>query len=289
MLTNGRLKIAIQKNGRLSEESHALLRGIGLDYDTRSRQLFALCRKLPVEIIFLRDDDIPEYVQDGICQLGIVGQNQVAETSADVDERLQLDFGKCRLSLAVKTDSSYSYVADLNGKKIATSYPTILRSYLAKENCDAELITINGSVEVCPALGVADAIADLVSTGTTLKNNQLRVIADIFKSQSVLISSRRNLNANQSQLIEKLVCRIKAYTNAQSSKYIMMNVKKQQLSTILKLLPSLQAPTIVPLGDEKSVAVHSVISRRDTWELAENLQANGASGILITNIEKLLP
>jgi ATP phosphoribosyltransferase len=288
MLTNGKLKIAIQKKGRLFDDSVELLQAIGLEFDAKSRQLFSLCKNLPIEIIFLRDDDIPEYVQDGVCQLGIVGQNEVSERSANVVETRRLGFSQCRLSIAAPEGRSYASARDLEGSRIATSYPTVLQNFLTEKGISASAVEISGSVEICPALGVSDFICDLVSTGTTLKNNRLVEVDEVMKSEAVIIQTTTALLPEKQALVNKLLARVDAYLTARDSKYLMLNIKKTSLDAAVAILPSLNTPTILPLSDPSMVSLHSVIQKRDAWNLAEQLQAAGAEGILISDIEKVL-
>ncbi len=288
MLTNGKLKIAIQKKGRLFDDSVELLQAIGLEFDAKSRQLFSLCKNLPIEIIFLRDDDIPEYVQDGVCQLGIVGQNEIAERSANVVETRRLGFSQCRLSIAAPEGRSYASARDLEGTRIATSYPTVLQNFITEKGISASAVEISGSVEICPALGVSDFICDLVSTGTTLKNNRLVEVDEVMKSEAVIIQTTTVLSTEKQALVNKLLARVDAYLTARDSKYLMLNIKKTSLDAAVAILPSLNTPTILPLSDPSMVSLHSVIQKRDAWNLAEQLQAAGAEGILISDIEKVL-
>ena len=289
MLLNGKLKIAVQKSGRLFEESITILKSIGLDFNEKSNKLFALVKNYPIEIIFLRDDDIPEYVQDGICQLGMVGYNEILEKEVDIDLLIPLNFGQCRLSIAKPINSEIKSVNDLNGKRIASSYPNVLKDYLQKKGLNCKIIEISGSVEICPSLDVADAIADLVSTGSTLKANQLEVLTDIVDSEAYLIRSKTDTSKEIEELIQKLSSRITAYLNAKASKYLMLNCKRSDLNNIISNTPSLETPTILSLSDPNYVSVHSVIPNKDTWNLVENLKELGASGILITKIENLMP
>jgi ATP phosphoribosyltransferase len=289
MLLNGKLKIAVQKSGRLFEESITILKSIGLDFNEKSNKLFALVKNYPIEIIFLRDDDIPEYVQDGICQLGMVGYNEILEKKVDIDLLIPLNFGQCKLSIAKPIGSEINSIEDLEGKRIASSYPVVLKDYLAKKGIKCKIIEISGSVEICPSLDVADAIADLVSTGSTLKANQLEILTDIVESEAYLIKSKVDISPELVELIEKLSSRISAYLNAKASKYLMLNCKRSHLNAIISNTPSLETPTILSLSDPNYVSVHSVIPNNNIWNLVENLKDLGASGILITKIENLMP
>lgn len=288
MLRNGKLKIAVQKKGRLSDQSINLLQSIGLDFDASSRQLFSLCRNLPIEIIFLRDDDIPEYVQDGICQLGIVGLNEIEERNANVQKPIDLEFSKCRLSIAAPETVEWTSVKDLQGKKIATSYPFVTKQFLSQNKIDAEVIYISGSVEICPSLGVSDYICDLVSTGSTLRKNKLVETERILESSAFLIQTKKEITTEKQDLIDKLMTRIVAFLRAENSKYLRLNVSKKKMDSVIELLPGLNNPTILPLSDPNMVSVHAVISKNGSWELMESLKENGAEGILLSSIEKVL-
>lgn len=283
------LKIAVQGKGRLHDKSVELLRSIGLEFDASSRRLYSLCRALPIEIIYLRDDDIPEYVQDGVCHIGIVGLNEVLETGADVDIIRRLNFSKCRLSIAAPINSGIQTITDLDGKRIATSYPNVLTRFLKEHDVTAEPVSINGSVEICPSLGVADAIFDLVSTGTTLEMNHLDEIHTVLKSEAVWIGNRNIENSEALDLLNKLNARIDAHLIAVQSKYLALNIPTDQLEAVVEVLPALNAPTILPLRDQSMVAVHTVIRKEGSWELVEQLRDIGATGILISEIEKVMP
>lgn len=279
------LKIAIQKSGRLNEKSVELLKNCGLSFENYKSSLISNVSNFPLEILFLRDDDIPEYVQDGIADLGIVGENVISETGVDVSFLQMLGFGKCTLKLAVQTHSSIQNIADLNGKSIATSYPVILKNFLNKNNIQADIRTISGSVEIAPGLGLSDAIFDIVSTGGTLKSNGLKPFAEVMKSEAVLIG-RNGIEAEP--LVVELIQRIQSVLRAKETKYVVLNAESKNLDRILELLPGVKSPTVVPLAESGWVAVHTVIPERDFWEKISLLKSAGAQGIVVMPIEKII-
>jgi ATP phosphoribosyltransferase len=279
------LKIAIQKSGRLNEKSVELLKNCGLSFENYKSSLISNVSNFPLEILFLRDDDIPEYVQDGIADLGIVGENVISETGVDVSFLQMLGFGKCTLKLAVQTHSTIETVADLNGKSIATSYPVILKKFLDKNNISADIRTISGSVEIAPGLGLSDAIFDIVSTGGTLKSNGLKPFAEVMKSEAVLIG-RNGIEVEP--LIIELIQRIQSVLRAKETKYVVLNAESKNLDRILELLPGVKSPTVVPLAESGWVAIHTVIPERDFWEKISLLKNAGAQGIVVMPIEKII-
>lgn len=279
------LKIAIQKSGRLNEKSVGLLKNCGLNFENYKSSLISSVSNFPLEILFLRDDDIPEYVQDGIADLGIVGENVISETEVNVSHLQKLGFGKCTLKLAVQNNSTIETIADLNGKSIATSYPVILRKFLEGNNIQADIRMISGSVEISPGLGLSDAIFDIVSTGGTLKSNGLKPFADVLSSEAVLIG-RANIETNP--LVIELIQRIQSVLRAKETKYVVLNTESKNVDQILKLLPGVKSPTVVPLAEEGWVAVHTVISERDFWEKISLLKNAGAQGIVVMPIEKII-
>lgn len=279
------LKIAIQKSGRLNEKSVELLKNCGLSFENYKSSLISTVSNFPLEILFLRDDDIPEYVQDGIADLGIVGENVISETEVDVSYLQKLGFGKCTLKLAVQNNSEIQNIQDLNGKAIATSYPVILRKFLEKNNITADIRTISGSVEISPGLGLSDAIFDIVSTGGTLKSNGLKPFADVLSSEAVLIG-RKGEESNP--LIIELIQRIQSVLRAKETKYVVLNVEDKNLDKIVQLLPGVKSPTVVTLAEKGWVAVHTVISERDFWEKISLLKSAGAQGIVVMPIEKII-
>ena len=279
------LKIAIQKSGRLNEKSVALLKNCGLNFENYNSTLISTVSNFPLEILFLRDDDIPEYVQDGIADLGIVGENVIGETEVDVSFLQMLGFGKCTLKLAVPINSRIEKLEDFGGKAIATSYPVILKKYLDKKNIDAAIVTLSGSVEISPGLGLSDAIFDIVSTGGTLKSNGLKPFADVMLSQAVLIGRKGD---EDSPLIQELVQRIQSVLRAKETKYVVLNVARKNMEKIVSLLPGVKSPTIVPLAEDGWVAIHTVIEERDFWEKINLLKAEGAEGIVVMPVEKII-
>ena len=279
------LKIAIQKSGRLNEKSVELLKNCGLSFENYKSSLISNVSNFPLEILFLRDDDIPEYVQDGIADLGIVGENVISETGVEVSFLQMLGFGKCTLKLAVQTHSTIENIADLNGKSIATSYPVILKKFLNDNKINAEIRTISGSVEIAPGLGLSDAIFDIVSTGGTLKSNGLKPFAEVMKSEAVLIG--RN-GIETEPLIIELIQRIQSVLRAKETKYVVLNAEVKNIDKILTLLPGVKSPTVVPLAEEGWVAIHTVIPERDFWEKISLLKGAGAQGIVVMPIEKII-
>lgn len=279
------LKIAIQKSGRLNEKSVALLKNCGLNFENYKSSLITSVSNFPLEILFLRDDDIPEYVQDGIADLGIVGENVIQEKEVDVEYLQALGFGKCTLKIATQKGKTFESLQELNGKSIATSYPVILEKFLRNHNITADIRTISGSVEISPGLGLSDAICDIVSTGGTLKSNGLEPFADVLSSQAILIG-RKGLQENP--LVTELLQRIQSVLKANETKYVVLNVEKQNLNKILELLPGVKSPTVIPLAEEGWVAVHTVISEQDFWEKINQLKSFGAQGIVVMPIEKII-
>ncbi|RZK91452.1 MAG: ATP phosphoribosyltransferase [Pedobacter sp.] len=279
------LKIAIQKSGRLNEKSVEILKNCGLSFENYKSSLISTVTNFPLEILFLRDDDIPEYVQDGIADLGIVGENVIVETGANVSHLQKLGFGKCSLKIAVKNDSDIDSVAKLDGKVIATSYPVILNKYLKANQVNAQIRNISGSVEIGPGLGLSDAIFDIVSTGGTLKNNGLKPFTSVMNSEAVLVSTP-GLEFN-TEVVE-LVQRIQSVLRARTTKYVVLNVAKENLKAVVDLLPGVKSPTVVPLFEEDWVAVHSVIEEQDFWVKINSLKAAGAQGIVVMPIEKII-
>lgn len=281
-----KLKIAIQKSGRLHEDSIRLLKECGIDISNGGNKLKSTASNFPLEVYFLRDDDIPQYVEDAVADIGIVGENVVYEKKKEVDVMEKLGFGKCRLSIAVDKSESYTKQS-LQGKKIATSYPVILQEFLDKSNISAEIHEISGSVEIAPGIGLADAICDLVSSGSTLLTNGLKEAETILESQSVLIRNK-NLGEAQQQLLDKLLFRLRAVRKAKNNKYILLNAPNEKLNDIIALLPGMKSPTVLPLAQSGWSSVHSVVDENDFWGIIEQLKAAGAQGILVIPIEKMI-
>ncbi len=279
------LKIAIQKSGRLNEKSVELLKNCGLNFENYKSSLISPVSNFPLEILFLRDDDIPEYVQDGIADLGIVGENVIEETEVKVSYLQRLGFGKCALKIAITNNSDIKKLADLGGKSIATTYPVILGKFLQKQNIQADIRTISGSVEISPGLGLSDAICDLVSTGGTLKSNGLKPFADVMASEAILIGSKGSEN---SDLVLELMQRIQSVLRAKETKYVVLNVHKDNLAGVVALLPGVKSPSVLQLAEADWVAVHTVIPERDFWDKISQLKQAGAQGIVVMPIEKII-
>jgi len=288
-LNNGNLKLAIQKNGRLTEETVKFLQSAGLEFESYKQRLFSTCRNFPLEIIYVRDDDIPDYVESGAVDLGIVGQNLINEFRPNAKKLLNLSYGFCSLSLAVEKESTIQTVKDLENKTIATSYPNSTKYYFNKQKIKVNIVKISGSLEITPILGIASAIADLVSTGSTLALNDLRIIEKLYDSEAVLLANPSSLNNPRKKLvIDKLLIRFKGVLSARNYKYVMMNAPEKILSKIKKTIPGLKSPTISPLATDGWISIQSVIKEDVFWETIEKLKNLGASGILVLPIEKLI-
>jgi ATP phosphoribosyltransferase len=281
------LKIAVQKSGRLYEDSIKLLKECGIELNNGNKQLKAVAFNFPIEVFFLRDDDIPQYVYDGVADIGIVGENVLLETAKDIDLVYRLGFGKCRLSVAVPKAMQYNGAGDLNGLKIATTYSTILQKYLTSNDINAEIHEISGSVEIAPGIGLADAICDLVSSGSTLFTNGLKEVEVILKSEAVLTANKK-LSVENKAILDKLLLRINAVKTAKNNKYILLNAPNDQLKNIAALLPGMKSPTIVPLAEDGWSSVQSVVNENDFWEVIEKLKSFGAEGIIVLPIEKMI-
>lgn len=281
------LKIAIQKSGRLNEDSVKLLKDCGIDLKNGVNKLKTEADNFPLEIYFLRDDDIPQYVEDAVADIGIVGENVLLEKSKQVQTVEKLGFGKCRLSIAIARKETYESVGYLDGKKIATSYPVIVQKFLRDNKINAEIHEISGSVEIAPGIGLADAIVDLVSSGSTLFMNGLKEVETILKSEAVLIRNH-HLTSHKEQLLEKLLFRIRAVRKARNNKYILLNAPNESLEQIISLLPGMKSPTVLPLAEPGWSSVHSVLNENEFWEIIEKLKAAGAQGILVVPIEKMI-
>jgi len=281
------IRLAIQKSGRLSEDSLNLIRECGISFIASSYKLKTEATNFPLEILYLRDDDIPGYVQDGVADLGIVGQNVLVEAGYPDLQIEPLGFSKCRLSLAVPRAAGYDSVADLQGKSIATSYPAILGKYLAEHGVQANLHTISGSVEIAPSIGLAEAICDIVSSGSTLLGNGLREVETVFRSEAVLIANQ-NLTAEKRTLLEQLQFRMQAVRRARRNKYIVLNAPTASLAAVKALLPGIKSPTVTALAEEGWVSVQSVVNEDDFWHVTDQLKAVGAEGILVLPIEKMI-
>jgi len=282
-----KLKIAVQKSGRLSEDSINLLKRCGVKFNNGLGKLKSEAENFPIEIYFLRDDDIPEYVADGVADVGIVGENVLAEAGKTVDSIEKLGYGKCRLSLAVPKNFAYESLKDFNGKRVATTYPRMLGEFFSVNNVNADIHTISGSVEIAPSIGLADAVCDLVSSGSTLFTNGLREVETVMQSEAVLIA-RKNLPADLQTILEKLLFRIKSVKAAKSNKYILLNAPDEKLDEIVRLLPGIKSPTVMPLAETGWSSVHSVIGENDFWEIVEQLKIAGAEGVLVLSIDQMI-
>ena len=281
------IRIAIQKSGRLNTESLALLKSCGIAIDNGKDQLKASARNFPVEVFFLRNGDIPQYLRDGVVDLAILGSNTLVEKGTDLEVIEQLGFSKCRVSIALPKGINYNGVKDLTGKKIATSYPNTVKQFLKEQQIEADLHIINGSVEIAPNIGLADAICDIVSSGSTLFKNNLTEVVKILDSEAVLVQGSK-LTEEQERLIETIRFRIQAVLRAKKSKYILLNAPNDRIDEIAGILPVLKSPTVLPLAEEGWSSIHSVINAGDFWEVIDQLKAAGAEDILVCPIEKMV-
>ena len=286
-MSNLRLKLAIQKSGRLNEDSMRLLKECGIDIGNGVNKLKADATNFPLTLFFLRDDDIPQYVEDGVADIGFVGENVVYEKAKKVEVSYELGFGKCRLSFAVRKNEDYTGPSFLTGKKIATSYPVLVQKYLDENKISAEVHEISGSVEIAPGIGLADVVCDLVSSGSTLFMNGLKEADTILNSQAVLVK-HKNFSAAQQQILERLLFRMESVKKAKKNKYVLLNAPNNQLEKIIALLPGMKSPTVLPLASPGWSSVHSVIAESDFWDIIEQLKNAGAEGILVIPIEKMI-
>ena len=281
------IRIAIQSKGRLSEDSLALMREAGIKIDEVKRKFLARAVDFPLEVLYLRDDDIPGVVEQGSADLGIVGYNEVAETGADVKIVRKMSFGACRLSLAIPKDQEYTGPKFFEGKRIATSYPNVLQGWLKANGVSAKIQKIMGSVEISPAAGLADAIFDIVSSGGTLVSNGLKEVETVLQSEAVLIA-RNNLEAEKQAILDKILFRLDAVMESGGKKYILMNIPTDKLSEAVKILPAMRSPTVMPLAAEGWCSLHSVVAERELWDKIEKLKALGAEGILVLHLDKVI-
>ena len=286
-MSGQKLKIAIQKQGRLSDGSTALLKKCGIGFTNGFGKLKSEAQDFPLEIFFLRDDDIPDYVADGVADIGIVGENVLAESPQPVDTLEQLGFGRCRLSLAVPKGFDYATPADIAGKRIATSYPRILREFFDARNVEVDIHEISGSVEIAPSIGLADAVCDLVSSGSTLFSNGLREVETVMQSEAVMIA-RRGLDDGLQKILDRLLFRIRSVKAASQNKYILLNAPTEKAAEIARILPGMRSPTMLPLADEGWVSIHSVIGEADFWDVVDSLKQAGAEGILVLSIDQMI-
>ena len=281
------IRIAIQKSGRLNIDSMALLKSCGISIDNGKDQLKAAARNFPMEVFFLRNGDIPQYLRDGVVDLAIVGSNLLVEKGNDLEIIEPLGFSKCKVSIAIPKGVPFTGVQDLADKKIATSYPNTVNQFLEKKGIQADIHVISGSVEIAPNIGLADAICDIVSSGSTLFKNNLKEVIEILKSEAVLVQAP-NLSSEQQLLIDKLQFRIQAVLRAKQSRYILLNVPNEQIEAVSAILPVLKSPTVLPLAQEGWSSIHSVINSGDFWEVIDQLKAAGAEDILVCPIEKMV-
>ena len=282
-----KLKIAVQKSGRLHDDSIKLLKECGIDISNGVNKLKSEASNFPLEVFFLRDDDIPQYVEDAVADIGFVGENVVYEKNKQVSVVEKLGFGKCRLSIAVRKGDAYTGASFLHNKRVATSYPVLVRKFLESQGVSAEIHEISGSVEIAPGIGLAEAICDLVSSGSTLFMNGLKEVETILQSQAVLIKNNQLAPAQQA-LLDKLLFRIQAVKKAKNNKYVLLNAPNEKLDEIIALLPGMKSPTVLPLAEKGWSSVHSVISENQFWDIIEKLRDAGAQGILVVPIEKMI-
>ena len=281
------LRIALQKKGRLNEDSMALLKEAGIKFNVGSGKLVATCTDFPIEVLFLRDDDIPQTVANRVADIGIVGENEYQEKEYTLTIAKRLGFSKCRISLAIPKEDTYTGLEWFNGKKIATSYPVILKNFFAEKNINAEIHEIAGSVEIAPGIGLADAIFDIVSSGSTLVANHLKEVEVVMKSEALLVAAP-GLSADKQALLDEIIFRINAVNAAKSNKYILLNAPNDKVADIVKVLPGMKSPTVLPLAQEGWSSIHSVIQDKQFWEVIGKLKESGAEGILVVPIEKMI-
>ncbi len=282
-----KLKIAIQKSGRLNEGSLQLLKDCGISVENGSDQLKASAANFPVEVLYLRNSDIPQYLEDGVADIAILGENILIEKDKNVEVVMPLDFSKCRVSLAVPKDADYTGLDFFEGKRIATSYPATLKKFLKSNNISCEIHEISGSVEIAPNIGLADAIFDIVSSGSTLFKNGLKEVHQVLKSEAVLVRSAK-ITAEKQAILDKLVFRLDAVLQARNTRYILMNVPNDKIPAVTRILPVLKSPTVLPLAVEGWSSLHSVIREEQFWEVIDQLKEAGAQGILVVPIEKMV-
>lgn len=282
-----KLKIAVQKSGRLSEKSIQLLQECNIKLTNGNRKLISVSSNFPIEILYLRDDDIPQYINDGVADIGIVGENEMLEKNYPLDVYQRLGFARCRLSLAIPKSENYESLTYFQNKKIATSYPFILKSFLEKNNISAEIHQISGSVEISPSIGLANAIFDIVSSGSTLISNGLKEVEKVMDSEAVIIG-KKNLESNKAKILDDMLFRIRAIQKANSNKYILLNAPQNKLDEIIRVIPGMKSPTIMPLAEEGWYSLHSVVNEEKFWEVIDKLKNAGAQGILVVPIEKMI-
>lgn len=281
------LRIAVQSKGRLFDDTMNLLSEADIKVSASKRTLLVQSSNFPLEVLYLRDDDIPQSVASGVADIGIVGENEFVERGENAQIIERLGFSKCRLSLAIPKEHNYRGLEWFNGKKIATSYPNILRSFMKKNNINADIHVITGSVEISPGIGLADGIFDIVSSGSTLVSNNLREVEVVMKSEALLIGNW-NMDDEKHQILNEMLFRIEAVRSAQDKKYVMMNAPKDKVEAITEVLPGIKSPTIIPLADEGWCSIHTVLDEKRFWEIIGKLKELGAQGILVTPIEKMI-
>jgi len=281
------LRIAVQKSGRLNEDSMRILKDVGISIDNGKDQLKAAAKGFPVEVFYLRNGDIPQYLKDGVVDAAIIGENVLIEKGDDIEFIERLGFSKCKVSIAVPKESNANSLKDLNGKRIATSYTATVKKFLKAQNIDAQLHAISGSVEIAPSIGLADGICDIVSSGSTLFKNGLKEIEVLFKSEAVLAVSPK-ITEERMVILKKIQFRIQSVLKGRNSKYVLLNAPNDKLDVILDLLPGMRSPTVLPLAEEGWSSVHTVINKNQFWNIIDTLKANGAEGILVCPIEKMV-
>lgn len=286
-MSNEKLRIAIQKAGRLNEDSLKILKDAGISIDNGKEQLKAISSNFPLEVLYLRNGDIPQYLRDGVVDIAFLGENVLEEKGDDIFQSQKLGFSKCRVSIAVPKSAKYNGIEDLEGKRIATSYPNTLNSFLKKKGITADLHIINGSVEIAPNIGLADAICDIVSSGNTLFKNNLKEVEVMMKSEAVLAVAP-NITEARKEILNKLEFRLKSVLNARTSKYILLNAPDAKLEQIIELLPGMRSPTVLPLAEKGWSSIHTVIQENRFWEIIHELKELGAEGILVAPIEKMV-
>ncbi len=282
-----KLKIAIQKSGRLNEDSMKILKDVGIAIDNGKDQLKASAKNFPLEVFYLRNGDIPQYLKDGVVDVAIIGENVLVEKGQDITIAEKLGFSSCKVSVAIPKGKSYNSIKDLEGKRIATSYPNTVNQFLKDNNVNANLHIINGSVEIAPNIGLADAIVDIVSSGSTLFKNNLKEVEVILKSEAVLAVSPQISTENQA-VLNKLQFRLQSVLKARNSRYVLLNAPNNKVDDIINILPGMKSPTVLPLAEEGWSSLHSVINKNDFWEIIDELKANGAEGILVCPIENMV-
>jgi ATP phosphoribosyltransferase len=281
------IKIAVQKSGRLNEDSLKILKDCGISIDNGRDQLKASARNFPMEVLYLRNGDIPQYLKDGVVDIAIIGENILIEKGSDIEIVEKLGFSKCRVSLAIPKEAAYSSIADLNGKRIATSYPNTVETFLRDKGVAADLHIINGSVEIAPNIGLADAICDIVSSGSTLFKNNLREVEVMLQSEAVLAVSPK-IGSVQREILEQLRFRLRSVLEARQNRYVLMNAPNNRLEAIIKMLPGMRSPTVLPLAEAGWSSIHTVINKDRFWEVLDRVKKEGAEGILVCPIEKMI-